>query len=89
MPFTLDGNKGETVIESRGSRNRISFKADPVRQEPKIDCKREVSLVKKGTRTTVTWPDSACSILEGARARFLQIAQDFAWLNPHLTLSVS
>jgi DNA topoisomerase VI subunit B len=89
MPFALDGSKGETVIESRGSRHCIRFKVDPVRQEPKIGHGREVSLVKKGTRTTVTWPDSACSILEGARARFLQIAQDFAWLNPHLTLSVS
>jgi DNA topoisomerase VI subunit B len=89
MPFALDGSTGETIIESRGSRHRISFKVDPVRQEPKVDHKREVSLVKNGTRTTLTWPDSACSILEGARGRFLQIADEFTWLNPHLTLSVA
>jgi hypothetical protein len=77
------------MIESHGCRHSISFMADPVRQEPKIDHKREISLVKKGTRTTVTWPDCACSILERAKGRFLQIAEDFAWLNPHLTLSVT
>ncbi len=29
-----------------------------------------------------------CSILEGAQSRFLQIAETFAWLNPHLTLTI-
>ena len=29
-----------------------------------------------------------CSILTDAKARFLQIADDYAWLNPHLTLTV-
>jgi hypothetical protein len=29
-----------------------------------------------------------CSILTGARERFLQIAEDYCWLNPHLVMSV-
>jgi hypothetical protein len=37
---------------------------------------------------TLLWPDSASSILEQARPRFLQIADDYGWLNPHLGLSV-
>jgi DNA topoisomerase VI subunit B len=36
----------------------------------------------------VCWPDSASSILHEAKARFLQIAADYTFLNPHLTLTV-
>jgi hypothetical protein len=36
---------------------------------------------------TVRWPHSASSILEDAADRFLQIADDYTWLNPHLTLT--
>jgi DNA topoisomerase VI subunit B len=89
MPFALDGSKGETLIESRGTAHRIRFKVDHVRQEPKVEHNRENSLVRRGTRVTVTLPDSACSILERAKRRFLQIAEDFGWLNPHLTLSIT
>ena len=32
--------------------------------------------------------DSAPSILSGARGRFLQLAEDYAFLNPHLHLAV-
>jgi hypothetical protein len=31
MAFALDGTKGETVIESRGTAHRINFKVDQVR----------------------------------------------------------
>ena len=41
-----------------------------------------------GTRVTVRWPDSACSILDEAKARFLQIADEYTWLNPHLSITV-
>ncbi|MEK6676762.1 MAG: hypothetical protein AABZ47_14055 [Planctomycetota bacterium] len=33
-------------------------------------------------------PVSACSILEGAKSRFLQMGADYTWLNPHLTLKL-
>jgi hypothetical protein len=34
----------------------------------------------------VHWPDSACSILTDVKPQFLQIADDYTWLNPHLAL---
>ncbi len=89
MPFALDGTEGETLIESRGTAHRISFKVDQVRQEPKIRHIRDVSPVRKGTRITVRWPLCACSKLDQAKAHFLQMTEDFGWLNPHLSLSVS
>jgi hypothetical protein len=89
MPFALDGTKGETVIESRGTAYRINFKVDHVRQEPKIDHVCERSSVKNGTRITVRWPVCACSKLEDAKVQFLQMAEDFGWINPHLSLSAT
>ena len=87
MPFALDGSKGETLIESRKAAHRITFKADHVRQQPKIDHVRDRSNVKTGTRITVRWPRCACSKLVKAKPHFLQMAENFGWINPHLTLS--
>jgi DNA topoisomerase VI subunit B len=89
MPFALDGTKSEALIESQGVMHRIGFGVDPVRQEPKIDHIRERSSVRTGTRITVKWPVCASSKLTDARPHFLQIAEDFGWLNPHLSLSVT
>jgi hypothetical protein len=89
MAFALDGSKGETLIESRKVAHRITFKVDHVRHEPKIDPIRETSSVKNGTRITVRWPVCACSKLRDAKVHFLQMAADYGWLNPHLTLSVT
>src|SRR5262249_41623006 len=44
--------------------------------------------VKSGTSVTVHWPGLSRSILENAKQRFLQIATDYTFLNPHLTLTV-
>jgi hypothetical protein len=86
MAFALDGAKGETLIESRGAAHRITFKVDHLRQEPKIGHVREPSDVKNGTQITVRWPLCA---LARARPHFLQMAEDYGWLNPHLNLSVT
>ena len=43
---------------------------------------------RSGRGSRSHWPDSACSILDGAKARFLQIADQYAWLNPHLSITV-
>jgi len=88
MAFALDGTTGETVIESRGVTHKIIFRVDHVRNEPRIDHVRTSSDVKTGTRVTVHWPGCASSKLDGARPRFLQMADDFGWLNPHLSLSL-
>ena len=89
MPFAVDGERGETVIESRAVKHRIVFSVDKIWQEPRIEHSQEPSLVTSGTRVTVLWPSSACSILDRARGRFLQIAEDYTWANPHLTLTFS
>src|SRR5207253_2967142 len=36
MPFALDGQCSETVIESQGVAHRITFSIDPIRQEPRL-----------------------------------------------------
>ena len=90
MPFALAGEDCETVvIESQGVEHRIAFATDPIRQTPKPVIERRASLVKNGTRLTVLWPDSASSILDGAKRDFLQLADTFTWLNPHLSLSLT
>jgi DNA topoisomerase VI subunit B len=92
MPFALDGTAGSTVIETRGTAQRIMFAVDRIRQEPKITrakvIGRPMSFVQTGTRITLRWPDSASSILTAAKSRFVQIAEDYCWLNPHLSLTV-
>jgi hypothetical protein len=37
MPFALDGEQGETVIEAGGAAHRITFAVDRIRQEPRIE----------------------------------------------------
>ena len=88
MGFALTGERGETIIESRGTRHRIVFAVDRIRQQPRIERTESRSSVKIGTAITVAWPESACSMLEDTEERFLQIASDFAWLNPHLALAI-
>ena len=86
MPFVLDGNQGVIEVDAGGTRHRIEFTVDPIRQEPVI--KHDVGPAdrKNGTEISMKWPDSACSILTDSKDRFLQIADDYAWLNPHLRL---
>jgi hypothetical protein len=88
MPYALDGTRGQISIEACGIAHRITFRVDQVRQEPRIDHETSGSLVRTGTRITVNWPISASSILEDAKVQFLQIVSGFAWLNPHLTITV-
>ena len=51
-----------------------------VRPTPDTNC---------GTIVKIWWPDSASSILHDARDRILQLADDYLFLNPHLTLTVN
>jgi DNA topoisomerase VI subunit B len=88
MGFALGGERGETMIESRGITHRIVFSADRIRQEPRIERTESESLVKNGASITVHWPESACSTLQHPKERFLQIVTDFTWANPHLSLSL-
>ena len=86
MPFAPDGCEGDVIIEARGVRHRIKFRVDQIRQVPNIEQTAEPSDIKIGTTVTIRWPQSACSIFDSAKARSLQIAEDYAWLNPHLSV---
>jgi DNA topoisomerase VI subunit B len=87
-PFALDGSTGVTTIQACGVRHTITFAVDSLRQQPKIDHAKEPADAATGTSITVHWPVSASLQLAGAKSRFLQIAADYAWLNPHLSLNV-
>jgi DNA topoisomerase VI subunit B len=88
MPFVLDGEVGEINIQAQGIRHAIKFRVDHIRQEPVIDHAQDHGDVNNGTEVHVQWPDLACSILHDAKVHFLQIADDYTWLNPHLTLDL-
>lgn len=89
MPFVLGGGSpGLVAISTGGECHEIAFSVDPIRQEPVVRREVRESFVKNGTEIRVAWPDSACSILTDARQRFLQITEDYTFLNPHLTLTV-
>src|SRR5262249_22557411 len=89
MAFALDGTVGETTIESQEIAHRITFRVDQVRQEPRPDHFQGRSSVRNGARITVNWPVYAGSNLDQVKSRFLQMAEDYGWLNPHLALSVA
>jgi DNA topoisomerase VI subunit B len=88
MPYVLDGTVGRVEIAARGINHTIEFKVDSIRQVPVITHVPSASPVKNGTRVTARWPKLACSILTEAEDRFLQLANDYTWLNPHLDLAV-
>ena len=88
MPFVLDNTIGRVHIESHGQRHEITFAVDPIRQEPIIARETQPGNVRNGTSIKVWWPDSACSILRESKDDFLQLADDYTFLNPHLTLTV-
>jgi DNA topoisomerase VI subunit B len=85
MPYVLDGASGVVEIEALGIHHTITFSADPIRQVPVINLDRKPGSVHSGTRVTVFLPRFG---IEPARHRFVQIAGDFTWLNPHLTLTL-
>jgi hypothetical protein len=86
MPFCLDGSMGRVRIDANGVSHLIGFSVDHLRQEPVITHEIVRMATAASTMITVFWPDSACSILAEAKSRFVQIASDFGWLNPHASV---
>ena len=95
MAYVLDERNGEeasgeTVIEAHGIAHHIAFVVDHIRQEPKITRTTAPSPMIRGTRVKVKFPLSQdINIIEFCKGRFLQLAESYAWLNPHLSLRVS
>ncbi len=88
MPFALNGEEGRVEIVARGVQHAITFRVDQIRQTPVIDQQAEPAPVRSGTSVTVHWPLSSRSELAEAKQQFLQIAEAYTLLNPHLALSV-
>ena len=88
MPFCLAGDVGRIRVDADGLSHQIAFSVDQLRQEPVIAHEVTRMPTPAGTTVTVFWPDSACSILVEAKSRFVQIASDFAWLNPHARITL-
>src|SRR6516225_5907003 len=53
MPYALDGTSGTSIIESRGTRHKITFRVDQLRQRPVIDHQQTRSNLQKGTRLRI------------------------------------
>jgi hypothetical protein len=80
---------GETVIEALGIEHKIEFRVDHINNEPKITHSASPSPVRTGTRVTVKWPAIKFydrTLLDWAKDDFINLAEAYAWLNPHLTL---
>jgi hypothetical protein len=102
MAYVLDERHGEeasgkTIIEAHGIAHHIAFAVDHIRQEPKIGHATEPSPVVRGTRITVKLPTTLVweggyheiDIVEQSKVHFLDLAESYVWLNPHLSLRVS
>jgi DNA topoisomerase VI subunit B len=90
MPFVLHGQEGRVEVAAKGVRHVITMTADKIRQAPEFDHRPKPDEgVNNGTTVRLCWPQSACSLLRDAEARFLQLAEGYTFLNPHLTLGVT
>ena len=100
MAYVLNERQGEeasgtTIIETNGLAHHIAFAVDHIRQEPKIEHTTKPSTVKRGTKITVDLPPTCrydgyeVDIVESRKESFLQLAEAYTWLNPHLRLRVS
>jgi len=99
MAYVLDESRGEkasgkTVIEARGIAHHIEFSVDHIRQEPRIGHATRASSVVRGTKITIKlpaipWYEGSLDIVENNKKEFLELANAYAWLNPHLSLKVS
>jgi DNA topoisomerase VI subunit B len=87
MPFVLDGSRGAVTVIACGTRHEIEIGVDRIRQEPVVRHQKHDHPASPGTVVRVNWPDSPRSKLPDARQRFLQLADDYTFLNPHLALT--
>lgn len=101
MPFVLDGEKGRVDIVGGGACNEIAFSVDRIQQRPAADISRSE---KTGSLVRIHWPavasygdDAKAPFLqddrvewgyEGTISGIHRLATDFAFLNPHLTITV-
>lgn len=88
MPFVLDGAAGQVEVAAHRRRHRITLAVDRIRQQPTIVRGDAAADVTTGTVVRLHWPVSASSILVESEERFLQVADNYAVLNPHLSMTI-
>jgi len=97
MPFVLDGERGRVDICGGGVEHEIEISVDRLRQRPRARIARRACPGSSFIR--IHWPVKAelpafasgwelAGYLDRSDRRFLQVASDFTFLNPHLRLSV-
>jgi DNA topoisomerase VI subunit B len=77
---------GVTIIETRGAAHKIEFLVDHVTNEPRITHTRTRSPITIGTRIAIQWPQHCKPLLDRAEDEFKKLAENYTWLNPHLSL---
>ena len=95
MAYVMDDSGedacGETIIEAHGLAHRITFDVDHIKQEPKITHttnRRRSSMARELRSRCPELCLRRCLLTSIFEARFLGLAEAYAWLNPHLSLKV-
>jgi DNA topoisomerase VI subunit B len=90
MPFVLEGKEGKVSVASYGIRHVIALTVNPLSQKPQAKTEQFTDDTgQTGTAVRVHWPPSARDLLTQAEGKFLRLAQDFSFVNPHLSLTVT
>jgi DNA topoisomerase VI subunit B len=90
MPFVLEGKEGKVSVASHGTRHVITLTVNPLSQKPQAKPEQfPDDTGQTGTAVRVHWPPSARDLLTQAEGKFLRLAQDFTFVNPHLSLTVT
>ena len=100
MPFVLDGEEGRVDITGGGVQSEIAFCVDRIQQRPAADISRSR---KSGSSVRIHWPlvtsyrdAELVPFLQDEREfgykgetvdQIRQLSGDFAFLNPHLTIT--
>ena len=86
ITFTVDPIRQEPVVSVEKVKIGTSRRSNSACSKRSAEGRSLPSKVKNGTSVKLWWPES--SELEEAKDRFLLLADDYTFLNPHLTLSV-
>jgi DNA topoisomerase VI subunit B len=86
LPFVLDGEIGRVDIASHDVLHEITVSVNRIAGKPVITDDPKGSLVKNGTIFKLWIPSDMWISDDEKKAEFLQVAENFGWCNPHLTL---
>ena len=89
VPYVWNGDEpGRVTIKAQGVRHDIAVELDQLAQVPKPEHVRTPEKVQNGTFVKVHLRDLPSKLDRDEKSRFVLFVQEYAALNPHLTLSV-